>query len=789
MDPPLGLYIGSNDTKASMDANPVDSVPMKVEKKRQKRQKPIKSCAFCRKRKLRCDQKKPSCSTCVTRGLTECVYSEKFRTGMVSEDIFSSTPNVTLLKKVSELERQLEGKGETSSTISMASQLSMADMPVQMHSTNILRKFYYLERKKVGRRMLHGPTSTKTFVMNSTWGLTKKFRQLWEKVKVARNLMKQTSGFTMLKENSLIEEPLDTLPYSLSESCLLKEVCRALPSYEVLLKAINFFFEDEERFEINQVLDKEKIIRDFKEGFIPGLPVPATGERPIIKLIPSGKKNYYKIGVIISIVNFAYYYKDTPSTIEKFLVFLVGLSTAKVMYIERVQVLFLRYTFRIQWGYTGGESSHTLLLRNLMTNEACLLGLNRDIFSLYGNEEELVGNLQSLEKLWCCILYADFDSALKSGCSINVAPHDIYYNEMFDDESKTLYGLLKRFLKMARPMLWSTFDRDVTPDLKSYCETIIDFIEFEFPPIWHYTGEKLLGEVSLSRIRILCCLLSMLLAFYGLRFLALEERTVQLKNGLLLATTISASLSVNLMLHCFELDKQKYPELLKQDCKSLTPYLCLAVSVLNGLLGRSLALFYGTLYYKITLFERAMLISDASIPTYDWDLRALRVQGTSHISLLSAFGMFCGIFDRLTDNDDRELKMVFRRSHALVITISLERVSRTVVQKALDSRIVAENSWMAQSQQEIPPASSNLENGCCMPQNTKILPDSATTLECPLNTNDTTPPPMNTVATEQEMEGTEMLSEDFWATYNVLWERLLSDDDYGQLLASIMTNE
>lgn len=781
MDPPLGLYgIGPNGAKASRDASPVDSPSRKVKKKRRK---PIKSCAFCRRRKLRCDQKKPACTTCVKKQ-TECVYSEKFVKELVSEDLFSSTPNVTLLKKVSELEKQLEEVGEANSTIAMVNHLSMPDIPSRVHSANLLRNFYYLERKKCGRRIIHGPTSTKSFVMNSTWGLTEKFRQLWEKVKIARNVMKEHSGFTMLKENSLIEQPLDSLPLSLSESCLQKEVCRALPSYEIILKAIRYFFENNERFEINQVLDKEKVLKDFQEGFIPGLPVPATGERPIIRLMPSSKINYYKIGVIMNILNFAYYYKDIPPTIEKFLVFLVGLSTAKVMYIERIQLIFLRYTFRIQWGYTGGESSHTLLLRNSMTNEACLLGLNRNIPLLYEHQEAVVGSLQSLENLWCWILYADFDAAFKSGGPLNVTPQDIYWNEMFDDDSKTTYGLLKRFLKMARPILWSTFDNEVTPDLQSYCETIIDFIETEFPPIWYYTGDKLVGEISLDRTRILCCLLSMLLAFYGLRFLALEERSSKLKNGLLVATMISASLGSNLMLRCFEIDKQKFPELLYQDSKTLTPYLCLAVSVLNGLIGRALSLFYGILYYKLTLFESGILIANTSVTTTDWDLRTFRVHEGARISLISSFEMFCGIFDRFTNTSDKELKMVFRRSHALVITISLERVSRTVVQKALDSRTVAENSWMAQCQQE-PHSTANLVNGCCMEQPTEIIPEPDTALASSLNTSEISP----TVPADQELDMTEMISEDFWATYNVLWDRLLSDKDCGQLLKDIMTNQ
>lgn len=54
----------------------IKSVDSKVTKLR-RRKKPVKSCSFCRQRKLKCDQVKPICSSCKSRQLKTCIYSNQ----------------------------------------------------------------------------------------------------------------------------------------------------------------------------------------------------------------------------------------------------------------------------------------------------------------------------------------------------------------------------------------------------------------------------------------------------------------------------------------------------------------------------------------------------------------------------------------------------------------------------------------------------------------------------------------------------------------------------------------
>lgn len=49
-----------------------------------RRKKPVKSCSFCRQRKLKCDQSKPVCSSCRARGLATCVYSSQFQDSKIN---------------------------------------------------------------------------------------------------------------------------------------------------------------------------------------------------------------------------------------------------------------------------------------------------------------------------------------------------------------------------------------------------------------------------------------------------------------------------------------------------------------------------------------------------------------------------------------------------------------------------------------------------------------------------------------------------------------------------------
>lgn len=709
------------------------------------RRKLIKSCAFCRKRKLRCDQKKPICATCSQRRFSTCIYPSYD----ASEQIFGPEPvqipsaEDDLRRRIAELETKLR-------------EAQLSDNEVEK-VPNPLRDLFWLQTKDNGRRIIFGPTAMRTFVMKSNkWG----FLELWRKVKIARDQLKRKTGHTMLKENCLVEVPFTERTTSHLPLNLVQETCAALPSYETILRLLTVFFEEKNLFEINEMLDQKKVIDDFRTAFVAGPPLPLTSERPIVNILPFAKKNYYPVGVIIGILSLVYYRVKIPTEIERFLVFLTGLSTAKVMYVERIQMLFLRYYYRASVSGCP-DSSHYMILVNSLVQEAVQMGLNRPIRTVFKDQETHVGRLDILENLWCWILIADFDVAFHGGQSLQVTPELIHNDNFFNDDSRTSYGLLKRFLKMVRPMVHSVYGK-YKPDLEAHEEKIIDFIETELPPIWFLTEAKRVDAFSIVEERVLCHLLSMLLSFNGLRFLVYGEVSARLKNGGLLTSMISFIVCINLLHYAHEQDMKSCPPLTQNDSKELGPHLTRAVTTTAKLLARAISMFYGIAYYKLTLFESGLMIANPHINEQICDFKTLRVQSDMHLSLMGSFELFRNMFDGLLS--DRLFRMNVLRSYSLTIFFTMERVGRVIIDKVLEYRTSAENAWIAQFQKDLTPEDPGFI----------------------LSADEPMPPalPINEDEIKPDMAG--LISEDFWASYNLGLEELMSKADTDKMFSDFM---
>lgn len=715
------------------------------------RRKLIKSCAFCRKRKLRCDQMKPMCSTCTQRGFTTCLYPSYDAKDQIcgSESTTMSSPEDDLRRKIAELENKLKEAHITEDGAE--------------RTPNPLRNLYYLQAKASGRNILYGPTATRTYlVKTNNWG----FHEIWQKAKIARNQLKERTGHTMLKENCVVETPLNDITAAHVPVNFIQEACAALPSYETILEMLNHFFEDETLFEINQVLDRQKVMKDFKAAFVAGSALPLTSERPIIDLLPSAKKNYYKVAVILGVLQLVYFRAEVPPKLERLLILLTGLTTAKVMYVERLQMLFLRYHYRATFGGCP-DACHFMIIANCLIQESIQMGLNRPIREVFKGQEAEVGSLESLENLWCWVLFADFDVAFNQGSNLQVFDEQIFDDDFFNDNSKTSCGLLKRFLRTVRPMVSSIYGK-YKPDLEAHEDAIITFIETELPPIWFLTEAKRVDGFTAVEGKVLCHLLSMMLAFHGLRFLVYNEKTLKLKNGVLLTSMVSFTVCINMLLHAHEQDVKKFPQLVQDSVKELGPYLNRTCSMTTHLLARALSTFYGIVYYKLTLFESGLLIANPHMLEHEsCDLRTLRPRPNVHVSLMGALESFRGMFDGLLN--DKHFKMNVLRSHALTIFFTIERVGRVIIDKVLEYRTSAENAWISQFQKELSPGEPM--------EGTLMLNGVGGSVPTP------------ELAPKLDAENPDMafvISEDFWANYNLGLEEFMSNAEYNNLFSDFM---
>ncbi|CAI4809855.1 ALI_collapsed_G0052200.mRNA.1.CDS.1 [Saccharomyces cerevisiae] len=764
-------------------------------KKAQKRRKPIKSCAFCRKRKLRCDQQKPMCSTCKTRGRSGCLYTEKFTHKIETKELFGSTPNIELLKRIEDLEKRLDDKELTEKDVALS----------RSPFRNPYANFYYLQCKGSGRRIVYGPTSLRTHLSNDDNRFVNTYNQLWSKVKIERNRWKARHKWTMKPETQLLEGP----PLENTGSDILQQVCNVLPSFEQSSKIITDFFNTElETNEVSEVLDKTKIINDFTSSFLPSDELLPNGERRIEKLLPSTKKNYYKIGVILMILCIRHFYKNTPEEIEKFLIMLTGLSTAKVYFIERAQFLLLKYYHR-ELIWACGDDSHMISLVDLLCSTAIMLGLHLNIREIYKNQENIVGSMESLENLWVWIILSDFNVSLNIGrcLAINSSYFQVdecengerlpkntnnYSSTVFFDQSNSCMGKLKRFLRLARPMLDQIYDRSAFPDLAENCKKLRNFVETEFHPISYYTDSELISKVPLREIKVLAQVLNLLLTFYSLRYLIYKEKSVVLENNILQTILVSFSLVINTTILCFNLDEKHFPEFFHHNCVHLPPFMALSLVYTNFLFPRASTGFCAFLYHKLTLFEKGYYLSSniKDQEVTDWDLSTLNIPLDKAMNLLTAFKIHSDIFAKWSNDNNKQLRIIMARSYTFVINIALESIYRAVLEKVIKYRTEVENTCLQQLQDELNGSYSLTDN-----VNTLIDPslsDLGVTSASPLAGNSPGLPPEEVRNNSENAShnnetgpiGTELaqtISNEFWTAYNLGWEELMSQPDYKYL--------
>lgn len=810
---------------------PPEAAKPPEEKPKRKRRKITKSCAFCRKRKLRCDQKRPICSTCAVRGFTQCVYSNEVGVNTNGSVETEAGSNETFVDDLNKLQSEGEAAGvvkvktryltlesnatETLHIQNSIYQISATDGPLS-HRKNVLTNFFTLQCKETGRRIFYGATSFKTFMGKFNWDLMQRFIQAWTKVKTIRRQLKKKKNFSMLKELTVAEEPVQAADSS--PTSLMNELVLHLPSRERIISSIHHFFDNSQLFNVNGILDKDKVFRDFEQGFRSGDPRASDGEKPIVALVLPPKKNFYKIGVIVMILALTYYRDELPCPVERFLIFLTGVSTAKTMYIERPQMLLLRCEYRWVYGHTGGDDSHLMLLVDNLISTATYLGLHRDIPTLYGGQVKEVGSIDSLQRLWYWILFADLDIALNLGRPLKISLYEYDDEEMLSDHSKTFYGVMKRFLKVVRPMLFDIHDKRTTPDLSQHCETLIDFIEQEFPPLSTYSSSKDALDKGFLQTRILCQALDVLMAFYGLRFFALKEITPAVKNGAVKSVLISCSLCVSLTLFCFELDKLSFPELIGTDCHATTPYLNACMSHIARTFIRSTGIFYALSYCEMTYFENGLLLLSGYDEVSQCDLSTLRSEGGQCTSFACYFKLACEMLDLLIGTTDPILKRLLRRSRCYVIVLGLCTVMRTVIERALDSRTRAENSWLSNSRKHTEdgkmPVSPQTESPTTFSKQCSTIAE-ADISSCPCEIPKTdasltmandyivdslgvktdsetgadglaSTQPIMKLSDQMESEMTQLIAEEFWGNYNLEWQELLENQDVESLFPDLV---
>ncbi|SMN22982.1 similar to Saccharomyces cerevisiae YOR172W YRM1 Zn2-Cys6 zinc-finger transcription factor that activates genes involved in multidrug resistance [Maudiozyma saulgeensis] len=454
-------------TKLDVDAlllpTPSESITQskggKVNKPKSKRHKPIRSCAFCRKRKLKCDQQKPMCSSCKSRDMHECIYTDSNSkpSGKATSSVNGTTISARSAIKnsassdsiISDIRYGLmknhdpnspdKQNSPTDSHISTYEGSNFASVAgsatgssgseIDDKIPNPFRNYYYIQCKDNGRTITYGPTALRTFIMRNNWGFKDKYMQLWKKIKLERNTWKKK-----YKTNTRSE--LDLMELEIGDSAsIINDVLPCLPDFDSIKSYINDFFDEKNSnlYEMNTFLDKRKILYDLEYSFI------QDRQGTIIQLKPTNKKNYFKIAVILMILVFTKFRNNIPVQIFRLITYLTGLVSPKTSYIEKAQFLLQQIFYTSSFAPKADETSLIGIVSQLTTC-ARTLGLHLNIKEIYRNRDLVCGHYETIENLWTWVLYFDFELSLRIGKRLDIdleTFNDINYQE---DNSLELYG-------------------------------------------------------------------------------------------------------------------------------------------------------------------------------------------------------------------------------------------------------------------------------------------------------------------------------------------------------------
>ncbi|CAL9738217.1 zinc finger transcription factor Yrm1p [Monosporozyma servazzii] len=709
-----------------------------------RRRKPAKSCSFCRHRKLKCDQKRPICSSCKSRNLSNCEYpvADAFIQSGMNDSLNDNTniynepshapviDTTTLMMKVESLERQIDEisknspsvtydgispkvsnssnnsslSGMSPSTRSAKSTVSTIPTPqddvfqnFNQHLSNPLADFYYLQSKPSGRKILYGATSVRTSLFKHKFGFGKKYDQLWGKVKLERTKWKKQHNTLTSVDLDLVEKQSDSM-----FNTLLDRLCFELPPYNKCIEIINLFFDStlNDLSPLNSTLDKNKVINDFYTCFIPDsdhlLP---SGDRKIKMVLAGNKRNYYKVGAIIQIISLRHFCQNCPESVDIFSIYLLGQCSPKIFFIERLQFLLLRSYYLKTYRATGDDSNIINMVSN-MVSTAITIGLDRNIDQLYKGQENVVGRLQSLKNMWMLIVFLDLECSLRTGRPLKLVDIDLDYQSdalPFDGDLKLIK--LSKMTRLGRKIMKCIYAKRGSPKFQGLVDLIIDFMERELPNISYFTEPESLVQVGLDDVRIVNFCLEMILCLNDLNFAINDDIGLRLRNSSIHISLLAFHIIVAVTERCFQLDYEHFPEMFTETSSNITPYVAQSIGYNIGLLPRITSIFCAVVYYRLTIFVNNDFLFYNQKP-FSWDTKNLRAS-KEEISVLFSLDRHKRLCEKWFRPKDPIRRKIMANSYYFVITNAMQSTLRKVLEKCLEYRKRAEEAWVSQLGDEI----------------------------------------------------------------------------------------
>ncbi|AET38243.1 Zn(II)2Cys6 transcription factor domain-containing protein Ecym_2522 [Eremothecium cymbalariae DBVPG len=642
------------------------------------RRKVSKSCVFCRKRRVKCDKARPKCSTCVSKGLPECVYLSEFTHDVNSRELFSSTPNVKLLRRIDELETELARM--KSEMIPMFLHQNFASTHVD--SLNKLSDFH-LVIEKHGRTVFYGPTSYRTVVAALCPRFYHYSSTIWTKLRKARCNWKKANNYTSMTDSDMMDIPL----LGGNVGTILDALKHSLPSYEVIRKALEFAFKSP--FYRNfSFLDGEKVMRDFYTCFSKGPKNSISGQSPIISLIPVEKNNYYPVGVIVLIFSIVNYGQYPPPELELFLKYLSNSFSGKVFYVERVEFFLLRFFYRDLFSKSAGDCIHTVFFAHEAATTAIHMGFHKDIKDLYKNHPTYKDKVVYLENLWHWVLFIDIDVSLATGVPLYIAQNTVSLESISNPNTGNMYFLKKVIVKL-RSVLIEIHSPIRTPDLKVLIEDIREFVRQKYKPLNFYLHRQNLNGQEYLELESLMLFMSTMFHMSMVNLIINNDFSPENFATIFQYILYTIKLTMVIIQRYFELDSIYYPQRIENAHHNPMMHLQLGICIMAKMCTRAIVEYY-TLLFDCTMCVDASSqrtnTNDPVSSVFDLNIETLEVQNDHYISITAAAGEIRNLFEKFLGNMGPKLLEILKRKYPFMVLTSLEKICNAVLESAIESR-------------------------------------------------------------------------------------------------------
>lgn len=694
-----------------------------------KRRKLVKSCLFCRKRKLKCNKAKPMCQQCSARKFPTCVYLSNFNFDVVSVDeIFDQNPNVKLLNEIIDLKSQLDSRMNSPNNNNNNDNDNSDNNNTQNDNNNTNTQSSYTSFNIINSKTINpltifktslwrdnhlqifGPTSWRTILTADGTKFQLEFTNLWDKLKPKCTL--ESFQCRDLFLSPLQTDVMHKIDGTVTDISLTQLVCNDLPNFTEIKKCLDSFF-DGPLHELLQILDPKKTWKDLYECFI----VDQNSDR-VINMYPPDGINFCKIGIILSIIVLCTYDNNSciPESIIRYFIQVNSMRCLEINFTENAQFLLMCCFFKIHHGeYSRWDGSQ--ILHKISETCQCCISLGFDnVRKWYRNKESIVGDLKYLENTMLCTLFVDVFTSFDVGKPTFISNQMLSMN-LFEQNLKShrdgFFAMPRNrlfidFIKLARKHInnlnsvssnnYNGSNDNTEEDIDTYILELQTFLTTNFPDLSKYTAWGIIFSVDPFEIIILSNTLSMLFNFHNIKRAFYKDISISTKNGMVKYGLLTTSLCINTLLSMFEADKVAYPDIIDAGTR-LSPYLNLSLSLINSAFIRVVSEFYSVFMARLTLQEKGYVILDNKCDHDDSSTVSL---DDNHISMDKYYCFTCvmhqfrNILDQMFLPKWDQLYQLMKTSYSLHSLLVLERMARQLLDQGLMSRKQAETHWQQQ---------------------------------------------------------------------------------------------